>query len=458
MGTATHEKRWLVAGAYVSRIILAAAVAGATWAIGSRPADTAPLIKPEIFAARKNVYLLPAQARPGQDNGQGPGNGNGAGNGNGNGPGNGNGNGPGNGNGNGPGNGNGNGPGNGNGNGPGNGNGNGNGAAGVPPLAQNAAVVAPGLTIVHQVQQVVEKDLAKDGAKLNGALGGIHSYSMGNGLSAFTVSGLSHLRHQGFEISTPGESFRGPAFDTLTYGLTTGVRWDGSDALGLSPNTLTFGAFGNYSTSNVDIGAEAAGLLGKADVESFGVGGYALYNLRPFYLLGVFAHSWTHAETDNARNGVGFDQDGTGHVASAGAGTIVPLGGGLDVDLRLGVNMIHGSFEDYWDSGGSVYQDASVHETSGTGSAKLFFSQRLDDTIFRPFAQAGFSRRFSGENTVTVDGAEFRYDDSDLAAFGRIGIDIDHGESFQSYFALRGDASSDYEAISGQFGVTFKLK
>jgi outer membrane autotransporter protein len=119
--------------------------------------------------------------------------------------------------------------------------------------------------------------------------------------------------------------------------------------------------------------------------------------------------------------------------------------------------MIHGSFDDYQDSAGAVYQDASVRETSGTGSAKLFFSHKLDDAVFRPFAQAGFSKRFDGENTVTVDGAEFSYDDADLTAFGRIGIDIDHGE-IQSYFALRGDASNDYRAISGQVGITFKLK
>jgi hypothetical protein len=71
--------------------------------------------------------------------------------------------------------------------------------------------------------------------------------------------------------------------------------------------------------------------------------------------------------------------------------------------------------------------------------------------------QGGVTQRFDQSNEVLVDGVPYRFRDDDLSVFGRIGFDAILGDSLQSYNAVRGEKSSDREAIAAQAGFTLKL-
>jgi hypothetical protein len=395
-----------------------------------------------------------SNAGNGNGNGQANGNANGAGNGNGGtNAGNGNGNGQANGNANGSSNGNG-GANAGNGNGQANGNANGSGAQ--EALSAQAIAAAPAASGVSQVQQFIEKGLeGKAGAKLNGTLAGIQQYSVHGDLSVFTVSGVTRLQHDGLTVSTPGDTFQGPAFTAWTYGLTAGVRWDGSRAFGLSPDTLLFGGFGHYATTDLNIEDGDRREDGSGSIKGYSVGGYTLLNMQPFYVLGIFNHGWSHAEISTP-GGVELAPEGSGYLLSANAGALVAVGANVKLDLRVGVDLSRATVDDYRDSTGLAYTGGLISESTGSASAKLFSQHQLGAVSIRPFAQAGVSQRFDQRNEVEIDGAPFSFTDAEFSVFGRVGIDIDAG-GFQSYLAFRGERSADRVVLGAQVGITIKL-
>ena len=304
---------------------------------------------------------------------------------------------------------------------------------------------------------MVERNIEpNDGANFNGALSGVYQYNFRDGLSLFKLSGISHERHDGFTVTTPIGSYNGASFDSWTYGLTAGASWDASNAFGLEPNTIVFGGFGNLSTSHLEVGGGSEPLIGDGTARSVGLGGYTLYNSRPFYMLGIASHSWGHADINDARGKADISPNSTGYVVSGNIGTLLPAGPGL-LDLRLGATFANGQIDDYRDATGTSYTDTQLSETGGSASAKLLFTEDLQWATLKPFAQAGVTQRFDQSNEVFVDGVPYRFHDDDLSVFGRVGVDVSLGDSVQSYIAVRGEKSSDREAIAAQAGFTLKL-
>ncbi|MBC8048894.1 MAG: autotransporter outer membrane beta-barrel domain-containing protein [Chitinophagales bacterium] len=391
------------------------------------------------------------------NNGNGNGNAGNGNNGNGNGnAGNGN-NGNGNGNAGNGNNGNGNGnAGNGN-NGNGN-NGNGNAVSGSGEPSQTTTSVV-NKTFTNQVQQIIEKEMDEGAPGAAGAaLSGMQQHNFHDSLSLFTISSVSWMRHDGLTVFDPDGKSKSASFETVTYGLTAGARLDASALFNLKPDTVTFGGFGNYTTSDFSTGelSSATG-LGKGDLQSYAIGGYSVVNAKPFYLLGIFGHSWGDPSFTDTSNQSKASYETAGYVASLHAGVIVPAGAGFKIDFRAGLTHASSEADNYNDSAGVTYNDPHTDETNGSASAKIFSSSNYGDWTLRPFFQGGVSYRFSYENEVVVDGTAFRFDDADESFFGRVGLDLDHKNGLQSFLSVRGDASPDSEGLTGQAGLTIKL-
>ncbi len=284
----------------------------------------------------------------------------------------------------------------------------------------------------------------------------MYQYNLRDGLSLFKLSGISYERHDGFTVTTPTGSYHGASFDSWTYGLTAGASWDASNAFGVEPNTIVVGGFGNLSTSDLEVGGSSELLIGEGTAQSLGLGGYALYNSRPFYMLGIASHSWGQADINDARGEVDISPSSTGYLVSGNIGTVLPTGPAV-LDLRLGAAFANGQIDDYHDTMGTAYTDSRLSETSGSASAKFLFMEDLQWAILRPFVQTGVTQRFDQTNEVLVDGVAYRFHDDDLSVFGRIGVDASLGDSLQSYISVRGEKSSDREAIAAQAGFTLKL-
>jgi hypothetical protein len=400
----------------------------------------------------------------GQGNGQANGQGNGQDNGQGNGQANGQGNGQANGQGNGQANGLGNGPANGQGNGQANGQGNdlalgpGNGTAdSVKPVQSGAAMAAKAVTT--QIQNLLEREIepkGAGGANFNSALSGVYQHGFRDGLSVFTLSGISREHHDGFTITSPTGSFQGAPFEILTYGLTAGTRWDASHALALKPDTFIVGGFGNVSSSDLKVGVDSEPLLGEGTIRSYALGVYSLFNSRPFYMLGIASHSWAHADLNSAIDGADASPESRGYLLSGNVGALLPAGGAF-LDLRVGTSFAQGQIDDYRDSAGIAYTDADLSETGGSASAKLLFTQQAHGATLKPFVQAGITERFDENNKVLADGIPYSFHEADFSVFGRVGVDISQGDSFQGYVAVRGEKSEDREGIAAQVGFTLRV-
>jgi hypothetical protein len=330
--------------------------------------------------------------------------------------------------------------------------------AALSQVANNTVSVALGVT-QDIVSGVLDPALAPESTAVLGPFG---ASSPGSASSMFMVSGYKHLSHDGYSVSSdfaPGTG-KGPEFEEDNYGLTIGTRFDGSDIFGAQKGSVTFGVLGNYTHTDIEVGAapNVPGNFksGSTSIDSWSVGGYGMVTDGFRYGLVTVTGTFGSPETDNALLSAKADYGTFGFAASAMSGVLLPVGS-AKLDLRGGLNYLRASSDDYTDSIGSHYTDAHMEEFSGSISARLFGSMRIDQYNIRPFLQGGLNQRFHYENEITVDNAKFSFDDADTSIFGRAGIDFDVDRAIQAYLAVRGDASEDMRAIAAQVGVTFKL-
>ncbi len=281
--------------------------------------------------------------------------------------------------------------------------------------------------------------------------------------SPYMISGYKTLSHDGFSINSAilPNSVKTPGFDEENYGLTIGTRFDGSNIFDTAPGSVTLGVLGNYTHTEIDIDAPVGfpqfSKGGSAEINSWSVGGFGLVTDGRRYGLLSVTGTFGSPETSSNVVPASASFNNFGLATSAMAGVLVPVSGDTRLDLRGGLNYIYARSDDYVDSANIAYTDGHMEEFSGSVSARLFTMVRGTDYNLRPFVQGGLTQRFHYQNELTIGGTDFSFDDADTSAFARAGVDFEVGQSTQAYVAVRGDASEDYEAISAQVGLTFKL-
>jgi outer membrane autotransporter protein len=331
--------------------------------------------------------------------------------------------------------------------------------AGLGQTMAVAGILASSLT-QDMLSAALDGGMAADGGAVSPLIVGGSAFQGG----PYVVSGYKHRSHDGYSVESslaPSPSVT-PGFEEENYGLTIGGRFDGSELLGASPNSVTFGVLGNYTRTEIDIDAPGGfpGLTsgGSATVDSWSVGSFALVTDGAHYgvvsVTGTFGSPETEAEIVGP---VSAAFNNYAVATSAVAGVLIPMGGTVRLDLRGGLDYVYARSDDFEDSIGVEYTDGHTEELAGNVSARLFGVLKTGGYDVRPFLQAGLSHRFLYENELKVAGIAFSFDEADTSVFGRAGIDFSLSESAQAYVAVRGDASEDFEAIAAQVGLTFKL-
>jgi hypothetical protein len=343
-----------------------------------------------------------------------------------------------------------------------NGVGNGNGVTTI--VSGPASVVSQtGQALVNQIQQLEDSSGSNGGAP-NAAVQQVFT----SGLSAFTVSGVSIMRHDGFGSSgggvnassvsasralasasaaAAGKSAK-TSFNAVTAGVTTGVRFDASEHFGFKPGSAVIGLFGNYARSNFDISGAA-----DADFDSYAAGAYVLSRSGPFYTILLFAASWSDGDADFAKTGT---ISNNGFVTSVSGGYATALGDKLKLDVRGAVNYVSSDGDDYISTAGAAVTGITSDEWTANLSLKLLSHYVYGDTRLRPFVQAGVTESLSHKNQVDLGGVAYNFHQDDTAVFGRVGLDIDT-PLINSYVALKGEVADDREIYTGQIGVIFTL-
>lgn len=325
-------------------------------------------------------------------------------------------------------------------------------------LGQGGGTGQIGLAVTGNVGGNIVSQIGNQAIESNAAIGGGAPGYNATPISMFLISGVNKLSHDGYGMTMGGTPFgRTAEYDELDAGFTFGLRLDGSKSLGLAPNTLTFGVFGNYTRTDIDLGAMAGyPKSGKVDVDSWSVGGYGLLTDGWKYGMVTVSGTFGSPNTEDFVYGSTSEFKTVGISTSAATGVLIPVGG-AKLDLRGGLTYITVSGDDHTDSLGLHYTDAKLEDLSGSVSARLFGVMRTDGGVLRPFVQGGLNQRFHYKSEVSVEGTPFTFNDGDTTLFARAGVDFDLSRSTQAYISVRGDQGEDVQAISGQVGMTIKL-
>ena len=287
--------------------------------------------------------------------------------------------------------------------------------------------------------------------------------SISPSLKGFGISGVSHTSHDGFEVESPGDSPRTPAFDSLDSGFTLGLRFDASQALNLPADFLTIGIFGNYTNSDIDLDSNKTlrrfqiHNAGSGSLNSGSGGGYALFTNGRLYALALASGEIGSASLDDDIVNSQSDFDTSGFAASAIGGFVLPAWRETKLDFRGGLNFSEAKADDHIDSAGIRFSHGKIEESSGSFSVRLFGAWNYGRTVLRPFVQGGVDYMFQYENETDVENVRFSFDESRITLFGAVGLDFDVGERTQAYASFRADHNADFDAIAGLVGLTLKL-
>jgi hypothetical protein len=329
------------------------------------------------------------------------------------------------------------------------------------PSAQQAITNAAATSNFQTSSQITE--FALSGVTNQGLGSAAVLQSISPSLKGFGISGVSHTSHDGFEVESPSDSSRTPAFDSLDAGFTLGLRYDASQAVNLPPDFLTIGIFGNYTNSNIDLNSSPTlrkfqiHNAGNGSLNSGSGGGYALLTNGRLYGLALASGEIGRATVDDDIVNSQSDFDTSGFASSAIGGFVLPAWRGTKFDFRGGINFSEANADNHVDSVGIRFSNGKIEESSGSLSVRLFGAWNYGPTILRPFIQGGVDYMFQYENKTNIGNVRFAFDESRTTLFGAVGLDIDVGERTQAYASFRADHNADFDTIAGLVGLTFIL-
>lgn len=330
--------------------------------------------------------------------------------------------------------------------------------------SQQAVTNSVAAATVQTNQQIADFALTSVDTLFPAAQSGAVVSNLSPVATTFGISGVSATAHDGFQIASP-RSARGrtPDFDSLDAGGTLGLRFDASRAFGWSSDTLTMGVFGNYTSTDIDFGStpqlRALGVthVGDASLNTGSAGGYTLLTNGSIYGLAIGSGEFGDASVTDKVIHSHSDFDTSGFSSSMIGGVVIPAWSRTKLDVRGGLNYLSATGDSHVDTAGISFSDGELREFSGTISGRLFQNWAYQNSIIRPFVQAGVDHRFSYENEVRVEGVKYSFDEGADTLFGRIGIDVDVGDRVQAYLAFRGDHNEDFDTVAGQVGITLRL-
>ena len=341
-------------------------------------------------------------------------------------------------------------------------------AALVSQSPQSQQVVASALSSATLQSSQQLSDFALSTTVYEGAIAGFSSAATMRSLTptvaTFGISGVAFTEHDGFDVTAGGVNIgKSPEFDSTDAGATLGLRFDGSKALNLPRETLTFGVFGNYTNTDIDFGSNRVlrelGVrhAGDASLDSGSAGGYGLLTNGRLYGLALASGQFGEASVHNDVTGGHSSFDTSGFSGTLAGGSVMPAWGTTKLDLRGGLNYHSIETDRHTDSVGLSYGEGEIEAFSGTLSSRFFTTMVRGTTIMRPFVQAGVDYRFDYDNEIRVEGIKFSFDESPTTVFGRVGMDFEVGQYTQAYVAVRGDHNDDFDAVAAQVGVTLRL-
>ncbi len=264
------------------------------------------------------------------------------------------------------------------------------------------------------------------------------------------------VKHDGFNISGGGLSGTGPSFTSDDFSLAASVELNAAEYFGLDKSIgLDIGLFGGYASSAVEMNpTQLFDQVGQADNKSAMIGGYGLFRSGTTYGLVSATGFFGNTEiTNNVLNSTG-DYDTAGVAVTASAGHVYQIDQNWRFDLRGGILGVYFRGDPFEDSQGNDFGRSRISFGAVKFEPGIFAQYVLEDgRVLSPYARLELQQRFGYENTSSLDGIDFEFDDSDFSASGSAGVNYQVSKTTTLSSELRTKFSSDSRTFAGKIGL-----
>ncbi|WP_274627919.1 autotransporter [Arvimicrobium flavum] len=325
-------------------------------------------------------------------------------------------------------------------------------SAGVALAPHNAIDVASVDTALDALDGIND-DAADFGLGLTGRSRGVF---VTPSFGVFASGQFAEVDHDGFEISGDNIVATGPSFDASDFSAAISLDFNVAKHFGYDDKYgLNVGAFGGYTSTDVDMdGFESFASVGEASNEAGMFGGYGLFRQGLNYGLVSATAFLGQTDVTNDVLGTTGSYDTEGYAVTGSVGHIYAIGDRARFDLRGGLLGVWFEGSDFTDSGGNSYGKARISFGALKFEPGIYADYELENgMIFSPYARADIQQRFSYENTASIDGVRFAFDDADFSGALSTGFNLKVSQSTTLSAEVRGKASSDSTTLAGKIGL-----
>lgn len=272
----------------------------------------------------------------------------------------------------------------------------------------------------------------------------------------FASGQFAKVEHDGFTVSDGSFSGAGPSFDATDFSAAISLDFNAAKHFGFDDKYgLNIGLFGAYASTDVDLGGfQSFASVGNATNEAGMFGTYGLFRQGLNYAL-VSATAFI-GQTDLANevlNTTG-SYDTQGYAVTASAGHIFAINDRVRFDLRGGILGVSFEGDSYVDSGGNAFGKTRISFGALKFEPGIYADYQLDSgMVISPYARADIQQRFAYDNTSTIAGTDFAFDDADFSAAVSTGFNMKMSDSATLSAEVKGKLSSDSSTLAGKIGL-----
>lgn len=321
-------------------------------------------------------------------------------------------------------------------------------------------ITNPG-TIRHNanVVQEVVTDIA-DGSV--GFAAGSDRIQITPNLGVFSYGQFGKSFHNGVDFSSAFGGGTTSSFESNNFSIIGTAELDASAELDLEDIGLKISAFGGYTSTDVTVDDRVNGVRSTGDNDSGLFGGSVLVskiagegNLN--YGLVSAAGFFGSTDVFVAQTGGKGDYGTEGFVVSAKVGRNMAVADRVRFDVRGGIAYAAFYGDSFTDSAGTNYGDTRVSYGTVSFEPGISTSAVLGGFTVSPFARGLLSARFGYDNTASVNGVDFDFDDSDFTIGAQVGANAVLGKNFTAGALVEGRTSGDENSILAKLSLKYTI-
>ncbi|MEM8662655.1 MAG: hypothetical protein AAGF49_00865 [Pseudomonadota bacterium] len=283
----------------------------------------------------------------------------------------------------------------------------------------------------------------------------------------FSSGTFGRQYHDGYRVSGDGANTVSPGFAGNSYSLIGTAELDASQQFDLEDIGLRFSVFGGYTQNYVQLdrtadginftnftgtGFNESGLFGASMLISKIVGeGNLNYGLvSAAGLLG-------RTKITNADTGGRGDYGTQGVILSTKVGRNIAVSDNVRLDVRFGGAYAYYHGDRFTDNLNTSYGSSRVSYGQLSFEPGVSTAFLLGNTVISPSARLLFIQRIGNENSASVNGTSFDFEDADFTLGGQFAATFDITDRLAAGAAVEGRVSEDARSLLGKLSLTYQF-